>query len=213
MSKRYIVGSSRSRKKRKGSSYASVDLDLPDEHHDKVEMIRVWDVTASKSTGRLSGTRKTHRHVNKGVSKPSRKETTPVVEDVGGPADYEPSEHPPAKPVPKRRRKKATKENDSVSNEQIPSSEPIVICWQTKMTDWLSYVSIMLDELLRRDGLGDSTVPELCVKCMTQAGEYRCGDCFGSGMCCSGCMVSTHRRLPLHRLQVRHDLLSFVHTT
>ena len=212
MSKRHTVGSSHSRKKRKGSSYASVDLDLPDKHPDEVEMIQVWDVTTSKLTGRVSGTCKTHQHVNKSVSKPSHKETTPVVEDVSGPANYEPSEHPPAKPVPKHRRKKATKGNNSVSNKQIPLSEPIVICWQTKMMDWLSYVSIMLDELLRRDGLGDSTVPELCTKCMTQPREYRCGDCFGGGMCCSGCMVSTHCHLPLHRLQVRHDLLSFVHT-
>ena len=140
MSKCHTVGSLRSRKKRKGSSYASIDLDLPDERPAEVEIIRVWDVTASKLTGRISSTRKTHRHVNESMSKPSRKETTPVVEDISGPADYEPSEQPPTKPVPKRRRKKATKENDSVSNVQIPSSEPIFML--ADENDGLAFVRV-----------------------------------------------------------------------
>lgn len=71
------------------------------------------------------------------------------------------------------------------------------------MADWIAYRLIKLDELLRRDGLGDSTTPGLCVGCTKLVGEYRCSDCFGGDMYCSGCIVSSHCKLPLHRLQVR----------
>ena len=76
------------------------------------------------------------------------------------------------------------------------------------MTDWLAHRSIMLDELLRIDGLGDLTALETCTKCTELAGEYRCKDCFGGNMYCSGCIVSAHHQLPLHRLQVRVGGLS-----
>ena len=76
------------------------------------------------------------------------------------------------------------------------------------MADWLAaYRLIMLDELLRRDGLGDSATPGLCVSCMKIAGEYRCNDCFGGYAHCLDCIVSSHRYLPLHRLQVCPDEL------
>jgi len=60
-----------------------------------------------------------------------------------------------------------------------------------------------LDELLRLDGLGDSVEPGTCVNCTKLVGKYRCKDCFGSGLWCSGCIISSHRHLPLHRVQVR----------
>lgn len=84
----------------------------------------------------------------------------------------------------------------------IPSVKLIITRLQTRMGDWLAYRSIMLDELLRADGLGDSTTPGVCADCMKLVGEYRCGDCFGDNMYCTGCIVSSHRHLPLHRLQV-----------
>ena len=71
------------------------------------------------------------------------------------------------------------------------------------MTDWLQFLSILLDELLRADGLGDSADPETCVECMRLVGEYRCSDCFGGGLRCSECILSSHHHLPLHRVQVR----------
>lgn len=204
MSKRNATGPSRSRKKRKGAGYASVDLDLPDEDPGNVEIVRVWDVGTSKTTGRVSATRKTHRHINSGMSKHAHEEPTLVVEDVDVPADPEPSKQLPVEPVAKRKGEKVVKENDSVSYISSSSSHLIFIRRQTKMTDWLRYRSIMLDELLRADGLGDSTAPGICVKCMKLAGEYRCSDCFVDGMCCSGCIVSSHHHLPLHRVQVRY---------
>lgn len=123
MSKRHAVGSSRSRKKIKGSSHASVDLDLPDKHPDEVEVIRVWDVTTSKVTGRVSATRKAHLHVSKGVSRPTREGQVPDAEDADISVNHESSEPPPpTKPVAKRRRKRAIKENDSVRFIQISPS-------------------------------------------------------------------------------------------
>jgi len=42
------------------------------------------------------------------------------------------------------------------------------------MADWFTnYRSMMLDEVLRRDGLGDSTVLEICVGCMKVVGEIQ----------------------------------------
>ncbi|KAF9779417.1 hypothetical protein BJ322DRAFT_1013173 [Thelephora terrestris] len=80
----------------------------------------------------------------------------------------------------------------------------VLTCRQTRMADWLHYRSIMLDELLRMDGTGDSATPEDCVNCGS-AGEYRCSDCFGGNMCCLKCIVSLHCHLPLHRVQVWLD--------
>ena len=211
MSKRYAAGPLRPRKRTKGSSYASVDLDLPDERLKDTEIIRVWDVTTSKTSGRVSATRKTHLHVNEGVSKPTREEQTPIVEDVGTPTDHEPNKRPPTKRVAKRRKQRIVKENDSVSSVPMPPHKLMVMSRQTRMADWLRYLSIILDELLRADGLGDLATPGLCVQCMKLVGEYRCRDCLGDEMYCSGCIVSSHHRLPLHRLQVRREQLSFGH--
>jgi len=122
MSKRHVAGSSRSRKKRKGSSYASVDLDLSDEHPGDTEIISVWDVGTSKATGRISATRKTHRHVNKDAPKLAHEGPTLTVEDVCIPANPEPSKNPPTGPAPKHRKRKDVKENDSVSSIPLPSS-------------------------------------------------------------------------------------------
>ena len=77
------------------------------------------------------------------------------------------------------------------------------------MADWLTlYRLIVLDELLRKEGLGDSTTPGTCVGCEKGVGEYRCNDCFGGYMYCLECIVSSHSQLPLHRLQVRPGRLS-----
>ena len=135
MSKRHAAGQPRPRKKNKRSGYASVDLDPPDERPDEVEFIRVWDVTASKTTGRISATRTTHLHVSEGVSKLTHEEPTPTIEDVSVPADHEPNKQPPTKLAKKRgrrkkakenNRKKKAKENDSVSSAPIPPSKPII---------------------------------------------------------------------------------------
>lgn len=71
------------------------------------------------------------------------------------------------------------------------------------MSDWLAQRSVMLDELLRMDGLGGLTTPGKCTRCMERVGEYRCEECLGGDLFCSVCIVSCHHQLPLHRIQVR----------
>lgn len=119
MSKRNATSSRASRKRRK-SGYASLDFDALNESKreskHKVEEIRVWNVTASGTNGRVSATRKNRQLIYESLPEPSREEAVPVGESIATPADPEPSEPPPAKSVAKRRRVRITKENDSVSS-------------------------------------------------------------------------------------------------
>jgi hypothetical protein len=113
MSKRNAAGSRLARKRRKaGVSHAAIDLDASDE--DKVENIRVWNVTKSETTGRVSGTRRNFQHVYKSSPEPLGEETSPV-EDTGVPADPYPTKQPSPMPATKRKQVRVTKENDSVS--------------------------------------------------------------------------------------------------
>lgn len=118
MSKRNATGPQLSRKRKKaGASYARIDLDALSAPAGKVEDIRVWGVSMSETTGRISATRRDHKHVYESSTEPLHKEPlTP--EDISPPADPEPSELPPAKSVTKRKRVRVRKENDSVSSIQ-----------------------------------------------------------------------------------------------
>lgn len=72
------------------------------------------------------------------------------------------------------------------------------------MEEWLRRRPVFLDESLRHDGLGDAWCGVgLCPDCSTCPAQYRCKDCFEGIMRCSACIVSFHRNLPLHRVQVR----------
>ena len=200
MSKRNTTGSRPSRKRRKGANYTAIDLDAPDDSLE-VEDIRVWAISTSETTGRASATRRNYKHFLRSSLEPLREEIlTPEHSDV--PADSESNELLPAKSNAKRRRVRTVKENDSVSPVLVHRNN-LRITWQTRMEGWLPYRSAMLDEMLRLDGLGDFTALELCVSCTKSVGEYRCSDCFGDNMHCSGCILSSHRHLPLHRIQVR----------
>ncbi|KAF9784809.1 hypothetical protein BJ322DRAFT_1021482 [Thelephora terrestris] len=142
-----------------------------------VEDVRVWDVSTSERTGRVSASRRMPSTIRE------NEEGGEVdVEEAGTLAD---SESPPEM-VERRRRqrclKERVKENDS-----------------TRMDQWLQHRQIVLDEMLRLDGLGDALDgPESSAK-------FRCKDCFEEVMRCSACMVSSHRNLPLHRLQSWND--------
>jgi len=106
-----------SRKRRKaGASYEEVDGDASSADSEEVESIRVWSITTSETTGRVSGRRTTHRHLREDPVEP-RDEEPPALEEVGPPADSEPSDSLPAKVAAKGKRKRVrvTKENDSVS--------------------------------------------------------------------------------------------------
>ena len=71
------------------------------------------------------------------------------------------------------------------------------------MEQWLQHRHIFLDEQLRCDGLGEVLDGlGLCADCSNHPGQLRCQDCSGGFMYCSTCMVSSHQRLPLHRIQV-----------
>ena len=207
MSKRNAGEYQRSRKRKK-EGYGKVDLDALVQRRDKVEDIRVWDVAMSETTGRVSGSRKTHHHVYE--SSPESHEEPPA--EVTAPTDPESSELPPPASAakPKRVRIRIMKENDSVSFTPTFSTKPMITRRQTKMKDWLAFCMIVLHELLRRDGLGDSTTPGTCAGCMKLTGEYRCNDCLGGNMYCLGCILASHCQLPLHRIEVRPGKLLVV---
>lgn len=125
MSKRSGSAFQPPRKKRKGGvSYSSVDVDSIAERPFR-EDIRVWKVTKSETTGRVSATRRTHRHIHADPLEtfPEGQPPTAVCEDIDGPADLELDGGPSTKLAAKRRKGKATKENDSVS--------PLLNCAQT----------------------------------------------------------------------------------
>ena len=114
------------RKRRKGGvSYASVDVDALAERRLR-EDIRVWNVTKSKTNGRVSATRKTlqYFHVDRSESCPEHQPHAVNTEDVDSPVDLELDEGPSAKLVSKRKKAKVAKENDSVSPLLNPLCKP-----------------------------------------------------------------------------------------
>lgn len=105
-------------------SYASINLDT-DGPSGKVEDIAVWNMSLSETTGRVSSTRKLRRHVYESSPELSH-DRLPAIVDVDTGADLESSEAPPAKSIGKRRRVRATKENDSVSFVPVSSTTLII---------------------------------------------------------------------------------------
>jgi hypothetical protein len=202
MSKRNTGDYHLSRKRRKnGSSYGVIHPDA--EGTEKVEDVRVWKLTVSNSTGRVSATRKNHQHVYESPLEPFSKEPL-TMEEGSQPPDSVPSElQPTASSQAKKPKRARVPENNSVSPIPMLSNKFILRHQQTRMADWMPFCPVTLDEFLRHDGLGDSTTPEPCFVCAERAGEYRCKDCFGGYMHCLKCVVLSHRLLPLHRLEVR----------
>lgn len=75
---------------------------------------------------------------------------------------------------------------------------------QDRLTEWLKFREIFLDETLRHDGLGDFLDHSKCSNCGTAEGVIKCKDCScGTLLKCPQCIVSLHRTLPLHRVEVR----------
>ena len=106
-----------------------------------------------------------------------------------------------------RARPKRKQGNDSVSRDPTDLNasydSDIDSLGQTKMETWLSFRPIILDELIRRDGLQEYTSPPLCASCVEEPGIYRCIDCTTPMLYCAPCIVHRHESLPLHRLEVR----------
>ena len=69
--------------------------------------------------------------------------------------------------------------------------------------EWIPWRDQFLEELLRSEGLGG--FPLQCTECQLPA-SFRCQDCFGLGLLCQTCLLSTHARHPLHRVEVRPHL-------
>lgn len=126
MTKRLASGSRSVRKKRKGNTaYASSSLDPTDHDEKVVENVRLWNISTSGKTGRVTGSRKTLKHYSQ-VPPPGRPSTRKMsegneesadVEDTGALADSETI----GVQYPKRKRVRAVKENDSVSEPPPPS--------------------------------------------------------------------------------------------
>ncbi|KAH7905178.1 hypothetical protein BJ138DRAFT_1231765, partial [Hygrophoropsis aurantiaca] len=57
-----------------------------------------------------------------------------------------------------------------------------------------------LQELLRHESRGGPS-SDFCGLCEAPAPQYRCEDCFGFDMYCSGCILTLHAHNPLHRLK------------
>ena len=126
MSKRNATGSRLARKRRKaGVSYDTIDLDAVNARPNKVEDIRVWNMTTSEKTGHVSGTRRNYQHTYENSPEFLREEPPPV-EDTNIPVDPGPSELPQAGSATKRKRVRTVKENDSVSSTPISHNQLII---------------------------------------------------------------------------------------
>jgi hypothetical protein len=78
------------------------------------------------------------------------------------------------------------------------------------MRTWLQeYRQVVLDELVRRDGLGDDQEPGICPKCGDEGSKatVKCLECSGNVRLCQNCTVSLHRQTPLHRVEVSDKFL------
>ena len=202
MTRYAAVGSQQPRKRKKsGASYGSIDFDAVSARKRRAEDVRTWDVSAS-GAGRVSAKRRNRQHLHSRPQEHSHQEPA-LEEPIITPWDPQSDDTSPATSFAKSKKVRARKENDSVSFALALCRSELIIRPQTRMSDWLTQRSVMLDELLRMDGLGGLTTPGKCTGCTEQVGEYRCEECLGGNLFCSACIVSSHRQLPLHRIQVR----------
>jgi hypothetical protein len=76
------------------------------------------------------------------------------------------------------------------------------------MHEWMKHVDSFLQGLIALEGRGDFT-NGICSQCQNPELEakYRCLCCDNFGLVCQGCMVSAHRHMPFHRIEVQLSLL------
>ena len=129
MLKRRASAPKTGRKKKKGNAtYTLTSLDSSDDEKAVVEDVRVWDISTSERTGRMTASRKTLKHysqVSPSEEPSASKEPRSVhgvasAEDPGSLADSESPPEMAGKGRPKRKRVRAIKENDSVSKSLAP---------------------------------------------------------------------------------------------
>ena len=135
MLKRQNTAPKPARKRKKGNTtYQISSLDPPVNDKISVEELRVWDVSTSETTGRITGKRRTLKHYHQ-VSpsvleeSPTRKipegsEDVENDEDTGVLTDSEPPQELVNKRRSKRKRANVSKENDSVGkpSTSLPST-------------------------------------------------------------------------------------------
>jgi hypothetical protein len=123
------------KRKKAGASYKINSLNVPIDSKTTVEDVRVWDVSTSGRTGRVSASRRIVKHCHQDPSEPGPstskgdEEGEEVdVEEAGTLAD---SETPPevVKRHKKQRRARAAKENDSVSGPLTPISLSLTLAF------------------------------------------------------------------------------------
>lgn len=68
--------------------------------------------------------------------------------------------------------------------------------------DWLQYRPYYLDELIRHDGRGLYKDSKRCQTCAKEAVLHRCLDCINGQPQCQSCILNSHAKSPLHRLEV-----------
>lgn len=80
---------------------------------------------------------------------------------------------------------------------------------------FLEVLDTYLHEMMRHEGLGDNTSPGMCTNCRTETvtrlATVRCKECFDRRLYCHTCIVSAHKRMPLHRIEVSYPLSALYH--
>jgi hypothetical protein len=76
---------------------------------------------------------------------------------------------------------------------------------------WTREIDLYIQEILRLEGLGDSS-NICCSRCSTSSMTlYRCLNCLDSTLSCSSCMVVSHSCLPFHKVQVSRFSIHRMH--
>ena len=104
-------------------------------------------------------------------------------------------------------RRKRKRRNDSVSHDRnhwymVATDFVIDSIPQTKMETFVSFRPVIVDELIRRNGLQEHLTLPQCPSCLDELGTYRCTDCSTSTLYCPSCTLQKHESTPLHRLEV-----------
>lgn len=74
------------------------------------------------------------------------------------------------------------------------------------LSTWIPLRNEFLDETMHLEGRADTA--DECARCSAAGATLRCEDCLGLQLLCSECCVLQHQYTPLHRIKVRHALLS-----
>jgi len=66
------------------------------------------------------------------------------------------------------------------------------------LSDWIDLRKTLIHTYLDQECLPDN---HSCRQCTTNAGEFRCKDCFGQALLCHSCCLEAHSCLPFHSIE------------